>query len=57
VKSDAYAFGDAPREALQYAIDATWLGEKPRAYRYGVDGKREAFSGVIQLPTSPTRNP
>ena len=33
VKSDAYAFGNAPREALQYAIDATWLGEKPRAYR------------------------
>ncbi|HET9446431.1 MAG TPA: hypothetical protein VFO35_09250, partial [Steroidobacteraceae bacterium] len=57
VKSEAYAFGDEPREALQYAIDATWLGEKPRAYRYGVDGKREAFSGVIQLPTSPTRNP
>ena len=48
VSSDAYAFGDAPREALQYAIDATWLGEKPRAYRYGADGKREAISGVIQ---------
>jgi hypothetical protein len=57
VKSQAYAFGDAPREALQYAIDPTWLGEKPRAYRYAADGKREAFSGVIQLPTSPTRNP
>lgn len=57
VRSEAYAFGDAPREALQYAIDATWLGEKPRAYRYGVDGKREAMSGVIQLPTSPHRNP
>jgi hypothetical protein len=57
VKSQAYAFGDAPREALQYAIDATWLGEKPRAYRYAADGKREAFSGVIQLPTSLTRNP
>ena len=57
VKSDAYAFGAAPREALQYAIDATWLGEKPRAYRYAADGKRETFSGVIQLPTSPTRNP
>jgi len=50
VRSDAYAFGDAPREALQYAIDATWLGEKPRAYRYGSDGKREAITGVIQLP-------
>jgi hypothetical protein len=57
VRSEAYAFGDAPREALQYAIDATWLGEKPRAYHYGVDGKREAMSGVIQLPTSPNRNP
>ena len=50
VRSDAYAFGDAPREALQYAIDATWLGEKPRAYRYESDGKREAITGVIQLP-------
>jgi len=57
VRSEAYAFGDAPREALQYAIDATWLGEKPRAYRYGADGKREAISGVIQLPTPPHRNP
>ncbi len=45
VRSDAYAFGDAPREASQYAIDATWLGEKPRAYLYGADGKREAISG------------
>jgi hypothetical protein len=49
VKSEAYAFGDAPREALQYAIDSTWLGEKPRAYRYGRDGKREAFSGVLEV--------
>jgi len=49
VSSDAYAFAAAPREALQYAIDATWLGEKPRAYHYGADGKREAMSGVIQL--------
>jgi hypothetical protein len=57
VRSEAYAFGDAPREALQYAIDPTWLGEKPRAYRYGADGKREPMSGVIQLPTSPHRNP
>ena len=57
VRSEAYAFGDAPREALQYAIDATWLGEKPRAYRYSADGKREAISGVIQLPTSAHRNP
>ena len=53
VSSEAYAFGDAPREALQYAIDPSWLGEKPRAYRYGADGKREAMSGVIQLPAAP----
>jgi len=57
VLSDAYAFGDAPREALQYAIDATWLGEKPRAYRYDAGGKRESISGVIELPTPPHRNP
>jgi hypothetical protein len=50
VRSDAYAFGDAPREALQYAIDPTWLGEKPRAYRYQAGGNREAISGVIQSP-------
>lgn len=57
VHSEAYAFGDAPREALQFAIDPGWLGEKPRAYRYDADGRREAISGVIQLPTSPHRNP
>jgi hypothetical protein len=57
VRSEAYAFGDAPREALQFAIDATWLGEKPRAYRYDAAGRREAMSGVIQLPTSSHRNP
>jgi hypothetical protein len=50
VRSDAYAFGDAPREALQYAIAPTWLGEKPRAYRYQAGGNREAISGVIQSP-------
>ena len=57
VHSEAYAFGDAPREALQFAIDATWLGEKPRAYRYDASGQRESISGVIQLPTTSHRNP
>jgi hypothetical protein len=52
VRSEAYAFGDAPSAALQYAIDPTWLGEKPRAYRYDASGKREAISGVIELPTA-----
>lgn len=47
VASEPYAFSDAPREALQFAVDPTWLGEKPRAYRYAADGKRQAVSGVI----------
>jgi hypothetical protein len=56
IRSDAYAFADAPREALQFAIDPSWLGEKPRAYLYGGDGKRVTVSGVI-LPTQATRHP
>jgi hypothetical protein len=52
VKSEAYAFSGASREALRYAIDPAWLGEKPRAYRYDATGKREAISGVIELPTA-----
>lgn len=55
VRSEAYAFGDAPREALQYAIDPTWLGEKPRAYRYEAAGAREAITGVIELPAPANR--
>jgi hypothetical protein len=47
VKSDAYAFAGAPHEALRFAIDPAWLGEKPRAYRYAADGSREAISGVL----------
>jgi iron complex outermembrane recepter protein len=42
-----------PEDALKYLatdpIDSAWLGEKPRAYRYGADGRREAISGVIQM--------
>jgi BNR repeat-like domain len=51
VKSDAYAFSGAPGEALRYAIDPGWLGEKPRAYRYAADGTRETVSGVISTQT------
>ena len=43
----AYAFAEGPPEALRYAIDPKWMGEKPRAYRYKPDGSREAISGVI----------
>lgn len=48
VVSDAYAFGDAPPEALRYAVDPKWLGEKPRAYRYDASGERETINGVIE---------
>jgi hypothetical protein len=47
VHSEAYAFAPLPAEALRYAIDAEWAGEKPRAYRYSADGTREAITGVI----------
>jgi hypothetical protein len=47
IRSEAYAFSGAPEEALRYAIDPTWLGEKPRAYRYSADGSRTAISGVL----------
>jgi hypothetical protein len=47
VRSDAYAFASGSSEALRYAIDPTWMGEKPRAYRYDGTGKRTARTGVL----------
>ncbi|MBM0108259.1 exo-alpha-sialidase [Steroidobacter sp. S1-65] len=47
VQSEAYAFAAAPEEALRFAIDPKWMGEKPRAYRYATDGSRIALSGVL----------
>jgi len=47
VRSEAYAFAAAPEEALRYAIDPAWMGEKPRAYRYTRSGSRIAISGVL----------
>lgn len=47
VVSDAYAFGNGTAEALRYAIDPSWIGEKPRAYRYDASGKRVARTGVL----------
>ena len=44
---EAYAFSAAPEEALRYAIDPAWMGEKPRAYRYTANGSRTAISGVL----------
>jgi hypothetical protein len=49
VTADAYAFDDGPVEALRFAIDPSWMGEKPRAYRYDATGKREALNGVIRV--------
>lgn len=47
IRSEAYAFSAASEEALRYAIDPAWIGEKPRAYRYTKDGSRTAVSGVL----------
>jgi hypothetical protein len=47
VRSDAYAFASGSSEALRYAIDPNWMGEKPRAYRYDKAGKRTARTGVL----------
>jgi hypothetical protein len=49
VQSQAYAFAGAPQEALRFAIDPTWMGEKPRAYRYNSSGSREPISGVLTV--------
>lgn len=45
--SEAYAFSATPEEALRFAIDPAWMGEKPRAYRYTAAGARTAISGVL----------
>ncbi len=49
LRGDAFAFANAPTEALSYAVDPTWAGEKPRAYRYDASGKRQSFSGVLSV--------
>ncbi|HEU4653151.1 MAG TPA: hypothetical protein VFS47_04150 [Steroidobacteraceae bacterium] len=48
VRSDVYAFGNAAPEALRYAIDPNWMGEKPRAYLYDASGARTTFTGVLR---------
>ena len=57
VLSDAYAYARMPPEALSYAIDPGWTGEKPRAYRYAVDGSRQAVTGVIDRERFLGRDP
>lgn len=47
LRGQAYAFGAESTEALRYAIDPKWRGEKPRAYYYAPDGQRRMLSGVL----------
>lgn len=47
VRSEAYAFSGSSEEALRFAVDPVWAGEKPRAYRYTAAGSRTAISGVL----------
>ena len=46
--SEAWVFGNAAPEALRYAIDPTWAGEKPRSYLVARDGSRRAVSGLLR---------
>jgi hypothetical protein len=48
VRGDMYAFSSASSESLRYAIDPEWMGEKPRAYFYDTEAKRETFTGVLK---------
>lgn len=45
--STNWAYGEAPSEQLNYAIDPKWHGELPRSYWYDGQGKRVAYSGVL----------
>jgi hypothetical protein len=44
---DAWAFGQASPERLRHAIDPRWRGEKPRTYWFDRQGRRTAYSGVL----------
>lgn len=45
--STNYAFGNASSQALRFAIDPGWRGEKPRAYFYAPGQARRMLSGVL----------
>jgi hypothetical protein len=49
IRSENYAFSGGSADALRYAIDSAWAGEKPRAYRYTAAGEREPISGVLSI--------
>jgi hypothetical protein len=48
VRSDMYVFSATAADALRYAIDPDWMGEKPRAYFYDASGSRTTFTGVLK---------
>jgi hypothetical protein len=47
IQGSAWAFGEDSAQALRYAVDPGWRGEKPRAYYYDANGGRKAFTGVL----------
>ncbi len=51
MSADAWAYGDAPPEQLQYAVDPKWHGEKPRSYWFNAKGESVPYSGVITSAT------
>lgn len=48
LKSEAWVFGSASPEALRYAVDPRWSGEKPRSYLVDRKGNRRALSGLLK---------
>lgn len=48
LKSEAWVFGASAPEALRYAVDPKWSGEKPRSCLVDREGKRRALSGVLK---------
>jgi glutaredoxin len=51
MSADAWAYGNAPQEQIQYALDPKWHGEKPRSYWFNAKGESVAYSGEITAAT------
>lgn len=47
LRSEAWAFADAPPERLRHAIDPQWRGEMPRSYLIDGRGGVTARSGLL----------
>lgn len=46
----SWVFDDSFVERLRADVDAMWMGELPRTYLIGRDGRVEAHSGVVAQP-------